>query len=141
VVRNPVSVDLPFRFGADGSLATTRDPDRQIRQRLIGLIGTNPGERVMLPRLGVGVARLVFEPDIGLVNAELTTKIKNQAATYEPGASIARVTPHPEASAGQALLDVEYTRTDTARSGQSISRYVHRAVVGPGGIIREVLRG
>lgn|GEM_PF-3630023 len=135
----PVAVDLPFRF-ENGQLATNRDVDRQIRQRLIAIIGTNPTERVMLPNLGVGVARFVFEPDPAQVTSDLTTEIKQQAARYEPGATITRVIPYPDAKKGEALLDVEYVRTDTPDSTRS-SRFVHLATIGDGGIINEVIRG
>jgi len=135
----PVAVDLPFRF-ENGQIATNRDVDRQIRQRLIAIIGTNPTERIMLPNLGVGVARFVFEPDPAQVTSDLTTEIKNQAARYEPGATIVRVIPRPNAKKGEAILDIEYERTDTPDSNRG-SRFVHMAAIGPGGIVHEVIRG
>ncbi|MGW0060352.1 GPW/gp25 family protein [Streptosporangium sandarakinum] len=137
----PIGIDLPFRFDSSGHAVTTTDVDRMIRQRLIGIIGTNPGERVMIPQLGVGVARMVFETDAATVVAELTTDISYQASRYEPTVAIREIIPYPDAAKGEARLDVRYARTDTPASGMSGSRFVHRAVVGAGGLISEVRGG
>ncbi|MEV4454365.1 GPW/gp25 family protein [Microbispora sp. NPDC049633] len=138
-VTAPAAIDLPFRFDDSGQVVATYDVDRQIRQRLIGIIGTNPTERVMQPDLGVGVARMVFETNPEHVVAELTVDITNQAARYEPTVAIRRIVPYPNAQKGEARLDVQYSRTDT--TGRTASRFVHRAAVGSGGLIKEVRGG
>ncbi|MDP9870463.1 MULTISPECIES: GPW/gp25 family protein [Streptosporangium] len=122
-------------------MTTTRNVDRQILQRLVTIIATNPTERVMMPEFGVGVARMVFEPDPSTVVADLSIDVAEQAALYEPGAVITKLTPYPEPSKGMALLDVGFKRTDTPDSGVAASRFVHRGVVGPGGTVSEVIRG
>jgi len=139
---SPVAPDLPFRIDpTTGQVVVTTDVNRQIRQRLIGIIGTNPGERVMRPRIGVGVARMVFEPDPAQVTAELSVKVSDQAAQYEPSVHVRRIIPYPNARKGEALLDVEYVRRDTPSAGTAGSRYIHRAAIGAGGVIAEVRGG
>ncbi|GAA2322235.1 hypothetical protein GCM10010149_89230 [Nonomuraea roseoviolacea subsp. roseoviolacea] len=139
--KSPVAIDQPLRFGPGGQLVTTRDVPHQIYQRLLAIIATNPTERVMMPTFGVGVARMVFEPDPEAVTAELARDVNDQAAQYEPGAVITKLEPHPEASKGMAMLDVGFRRTDTPAAPTREARYVHRGVVGPGGMLREVIRG
>jgi hypothetical protein len=139
--KTPVAIDQPLRFGPTGGLVTTANVEHQVYQRLVTIIATNPTERIMLPDFGVGVARTVFEPDPAAVTAELSQSINTQAAQYEPGAIITKLTPHPQATKGMAMLDIGFRRTDTPDAPTREARYVHRGLIGPGGIRREVIRG
>lgn len=53
----------PFRFvvGAAPAVAITTDPDRHLREKILAVLFTNPGERVNLPHFGVGLRRSMFE--------------------------------------------------------------------------------
>jgi phage baseplate assembly protein W len=64
----------PFRFGAAkatagagqpppvlNGVALTDDPDRHLRDKVMAVLFTSPGERVNNPRFGVGLNRAVFE--------------------------------------------------------------------------------
>ena len=52
---------FPFRIGADGRTAQVSSLEQHVRDELIQLILTNPGERLYLPEFGAGVRRLVFD--------------------------------------------------------------------------------
>lgn len=61
----------PLRFGArdeatrgglHNGLAVTEDADRHLRDKILAVLFTAPGERVNSPRFGVGLGREVFEP-------------------------------------------------------------------------------
>jgi phage baseplate assembly protein W len=54
-------LSFPFRIGADGRAATVRSLDEHVRDEVVQLVLTSPGERAFLPELGGGVRRLVFE--------------------------------------------------------------------------------
>ena len=54
-------LSFPFRIGKDGRTAQVSTPEDHIREEIIQLILTNPGERVVQPEFGGGVRRLVFE--------------------------------------------------------------------------------
>jgi Bacteriophage baseplate protein W len=71
--RTTPRVDLafPYRIDVDGGTAVLRSPltshetpggDRHLRDLIEQLLFTSPGERVMRPDFGSGLARLVFEP-------------------------------------------------------------------------------
>jgi phage baseplate assembly protein W len=51
----------PFHVGADGRSATPDTLEAHIRDEIIQLLLTNPGERPFLPAFGGGARRLVFE--------------------------------------------------------------------------------
>jgi phage baseplate assembly protein W len=52
---------FPFRIGADGRTANPDTLDQHVKEELIQLLLTNPGERAFLPAFGGGARRLVFE--------------------------------------------------------------------------------
>src|SRR6476469_2033990 len=55
-------LDYPFGIGAEGSARQTTGADH-LRDLIIQVLLTNPGERVNLPEFGVGIQRLVFAPN------------------------------------------------------------------------------
>lgn len=72
-------LSFPFRIGKDGRTAQVTTLEEHVRDELIQLILTNPGERVFLPEFGGGVRRLVFEnadeTTAGMTKAMLTQAI------------------------------------------------------------------
>ena len=72
-------LSFPLRVGSDRRLAQVTSLENHIREELIQLILTNPGERLFLPNFGGGVRRLVFEnadpAEAGLVKANITQAI------------------------------------------------------------------
>jgi phage baseplate assembly protein W len=67
---------FPFRIGADGRTAAPASDADHVRDEVVQLLLTAPGERLFLPEFGGGVRRLVFEPasDVmrGVVKARIT---------------------------------------------------------------------
>jgi hypothetical protein len=67
---------FPFRIGSDGRTAAPASDAEHVRDELLQLLLTSPGERLFLPEFGGGVRRLVFEPasDVlrGVVKARIT---------------------------------------------------------------------
>jgi len=67
---------FPFRIGTDGRTAAPRSDAEHVRDELLQLLLTSPGERLFLPDFGGGVRKLVFEPasDVlrGVVKARIT---------------------------------------------------------------------
>jgi phage baseplate assembly protein W len=54
-------LSFPFQIGADGRTACVSSIEDHVRDELIQLILTNPGERLFLPEFGGGARHLVFE--------------------------------------------------------------------------------
>ncbi len=72
-------LSFPFRIGADGRAARVATFEEHLREELIQLVLTNPGERAVLTEFGGGVRRLVFENadenSAGFTKAMLTQAI------------------------------------------------------------------
>jgi len=54
-------LSFPFRIGKDGRTAQVSSLEEHIRDEILQLLLTNPGERAFLPEFGGGARRLVFE--------------------------------------------------------------------------------
>lgn len=52
----------PFRIAEHGGVSVTDDADRHLRDKVMAVLFTAPGERVNNPTFGVGINRAVFEP-------------------------------------------------------------------------------
>lgn len=53
-------LSFPFRIGTNGRTAQTISLDDHIRDEIMQLLLTNPGERQFLPKFGGGVRQLIF---------------------------------------------------------------------------------
>jgi hypothetical protein len=53
---------FPFRIGPDGRTAAPASDAEHVRDELLQLLLTNPGERPFVVEFGGGVRKLVFEP-------------------------------------------------------------------------------
>lgn len=136
----PTELTYPFSIAADGTIATTTDPDVQIGQHVEALIATQPGERLFLPAYGVPVLDQVFADSGSMIANLLTGQVETALETYEPGVFVQSVTPSSD-DAGTAKIDVKYTRREAANSASSLSRNVNTATVRVGGTVSEQIQG
>ncbi|HEY5955231.1 MAG TPA: GPW/gp25 family protein, partial [Polyangiaceae bacterium] len=65
----------PLRLGRQGGVAVTDDPNRHLRDKILAVLFTAPGERVNQPDFGVGLNRALFEPLDDLTIAALQFRI------------------------------------------------------------------
>lgn len=138
----PTEIAIPFSLASDGTIAVETDPDRQIDQHVKSLIGTQPGERVMLPDYGVAVADLLFEPGSAFTANQISTAITAAFQAYEPGVILQSATPIPDPSQTTlANIQVEYQRRESPNSPSSIANQTNTAVVAVGGTVSEVITG
>lgn len=72
---------FPFHIGADGRTETPKDIDDHVRDEIIQLLLTNPGERPFIPSFGGGLRRLVFEGN-DEVTAGIAKATINQAMGF-----------------------------------------------------------
>lgn len=89
------AISLPFRIGATGGIAYTQDPFKIYVDRIVTILLTRPGERVMLPTFGAGVQDHVFETADDMHAAALTLEVRAALEQWEPALRVMDVTPHP----------------------------------------------
>lgn len=138
----PSEISIPFRLTASGGIASESNPDRQIRNHVMSLINTNPGERVVLTDYGVPLLDALFEDGDETVATIISDQIQNAFAIWEPGIVLESVAPDPNGKYGDGLtvVDVEYARADSPESANT-TRKTNTAIIRVGGDVREVIRG
>ena len=73
---------FPFHIGIDGRTATHDGVAEHVRDEVIQLLLTNPGERPFIPTLGGGVRRLIFEPTSDVLRGMTKARITQTLTTW-----------------------------------------------------------
>jgi phage baseplate assembly protein W len=106
MLSNGRHLAFPFRIAGDGRTAAPASDAEHVRDELLQLLLTSPGERLFLPEFGGGVRKLVFEPasDVmrNVVKARITQALSRWLGqrltvelidvTWDDGASVLEVT-------------------------------------------------
>jgi phage baseplate assembly protein W len=99
-------LDFPYHIDGRGRTAITDDAEH-VRDLIEQVLFTSPGERVMRPDFGSGLAALVFEPNSTALAA--TTQMLIQGALQQYlGSLIAVQSVQVEAVDGAFRVDVRY---------------------------------
>lgn len=73
------AISVPFRFASDTKgVATTSDLSTLLKQSILDILTTTPGERVMEGRYGANARSLLFEEPDPLVFAEFRMDAMNE---------------------------------------------------------------
>ena len=75
---------LPFALDDQDGIKLIKNFPDLVDQNLRNLLLTLPGERIMDPSFGVGVARYLFQQNDPITYAELQAKIEQQVQKYLP---------------------------------------------------------
>lgn len=74
---------FPIRLDQQGDIALAGGED-DIRQAILIILGTAPGERVMRPDFGAGLQALVFEPLNTATKALVKHRVEEALLVWEP---------------------------------------------------------
>lgn len=80
-------IGLNFGKSIQGYFSTSADK-RLIKENMKQILLTNPGERIHLPKFGVGLRRYLFEMNDEQLAGAIKERIIEQINTYEPLAEI-----------------------------------------------------
>jgi uncharacterized protein len=105
---------FPPGFHRRGKEAAMVSGEEDIRQALVVLLSTVPGERVMRPTFGCGLKAMVFETmDEGTV-AEIRDVVERAVLFFEPRVTLNRVdVTFPDPLGGRLDLVLDYTVRET----------------------------
>jgi len=87
-----LAVRLPLELDSSTGFQMINDIKSLFKQNMKMLILTNPGERVMEPRFGVGLKTYLFENFGADVQAQIDSKIREQVRIYIPAIQIQEIT-------------------------------------------------
>jgi phage baseplate assembly protein W len=121
------ALDFPFAIDARGRAATTGRDDH-IRDMILQVLFTDPGERVNRPEFGCGLKQLVFQPNSDALAAATRQLVHGALMRWlEPVIAVERV--EVEADEETLRVAVAYTRLDT---GERETAAFERSLVGAG---------
>ena len=107
---------IPFSLTVTGQVSTVNDPNQIASDRMESLIGTYPGERVMLPDYGVNIPAYLFSSDFAQEQDVLNLQIQQTAAQWEPTLYINSVNvTSVEQEPGITRLDVKYSLSNNTQ--------------------------
>ena len=103
---------VPFHFDpASGGVAFS-EQEENIRQSISIILGTQPGERQMLPEFGCRVHELLFAPNNGYAGALAAQYVEDALRRWERRINVERVLAAPDPS-GALRIEVVYTIVST----------------------------
>ena len=103
VQPRPVIGDLPYASGAE-----------KVREAILLVLQTEPGERVMRPTFGCGLRRYLGEPNTVATRARLVRQVTAAIEAWEPRVRLREVTATAGDDPSLVLLTVRY---EHARDG------------------------
>lgn len=98
---------FPVRLDAEGQAAMAAY-EEDIRQAVLLILNTNPGERVMRPDFGAGLNALVFEPLNTTTMALARHRIEQALIQWEPRIDTITVQVTAEPPLGRMLIEIHY---------------------------------
>jgi phage baseplate assembly protein W len=100
---------FPVAPDGAGDVATVAD-DEDVREAILIILETAPGERVMRPDFGCGLARLVFAPINAATKTLVAKEVQDALVAWEPRIDVqsVTVTEHPTVRSA-LIIDIRYS--------------------------------
>ena len=105
---------FPPSFNAGGVVMTADEADIQASLQI--LFGTTPGERFLVPKYGLDMHELMFEPMSTSMRTLLTDRVRTAILIYEPRIKLLNLqidNPDPGEGTLQILLEYEVRATNS----------------------------
>lgn len=100
---------FPMQIDALGGTEMTSD-DENIRQSMMLILGTAPGERMKRPTYGCAIHDILFEPNTAITAAKIEYEVKRALMEFEPRVADIEVVAEPD-SAEQSRMNVTISYT------------------------------
>ena len=101
-----VTIGVAFPLDETNMFKGTKTLSAQIKSNLINLLLTQPGERIFLPKYGVGLKYLLFEQQINL--EVLEEKIRTQVTRYIPQIEITELSTGLSEDQHTVFINISY---------------------------------
>lgn len=97
-----------------GRLPFVRGPEK-VRQAILTLLDTDPGERVMRPDFGCGLRRYLMQPNNPATRAGIARDITQAIARWEPRVRLVDIAVSPTDDRAMVLIEIHYAHVLDAR--------------------------
>jgi phage baseplate assembly protein W len=111
-------VAFPPRLGADGRMAWSSG-SQNVRESIRIILGTDRGERVMLPAFGAGLRTFLYEPNIPATHRLIEDRVAKALQRWEPRVRVDRIQVAADpADPQQANVTITYTLVATGEQAR-----------------------
>jgi len=98
---------FPPALGADGALHLSQY-EEDVREAILIILDTEPGERVMRPDFGAGLRGLTFEPITASTLALARHRVEQALVLWEPRIDSVAVAATADRTHGRITLEIRY---------------------------------
>ena len=118
---------MPVRLDPRTGLVALADAEDDIRQSILIILRTAPGERVMRPNFGCGIHELVFTAVDSTAIQRICSEVEEAMRRCEARIDVLAVTVDEAAtSEGKLLVELEYRVRKTNQSGNLVFPFYFR---------------
>lgn len=114
---------FPPSFDKEAGGVRMASDEEDVIQSIKILLGTTPGERVMRPRFGTNMEKLLFQPLDSTLQAYMEDLIRDALTYHEPRVTLNKLTLIPKVTEGLVEISVDFTIRSTNRSGNLVYPY------------------
>jgi len=124
--------DIPLSI-SNGTITTTDNYDRIVRNQVIDALTTNQGERVMHPEWGSNIQSVLFDPSDMLERQDTAAYVRDRLVQFVPRSFIKSVGVNvPDAEPNIVLIDVQY-KSSSYMPASSVTVGIDTSVGSTGG--------
>jgi uncharacterized protein len=117
---------FPPEAASTGAFEWRSGPDL-VRQSILILLDTEPGERVMRPDFGCGLRRHLMEPNTPATRAAIAREIDTALRAWEQRIEVGQVAVVPAEDPSAVLVSITYTLTrDQSVDGVQVTLAVNQ---------------
>jgi uncharacterized protein len=102
-----------------GQLRLVTGPDK-VRQSIMLILETEPGERIMRPTFGCGLRRYLMKPNTPATRALIKNDVEQALAAFEPRIRVQTVSVDPGDDPSLVLVQIVYVHVWDGRKGNFV---------------------
>ena len=103
-----LGVGWAFPVSASAGEIATAAYEEDVREAILIILQTNPGERMMRPTFGAGLRDFVFEPVNTTTMALVQTRVQESLIDWEPRIDVQSVVVTPSGELNTLNIDIAY---------------------------------
>jgi phage baseplate assembly protein W len=105
---------LPLHPSPAGRLDYADGPEK-VRQSIMIVLDTEPGERIMRPSFGCGLRRYLMKPNSTATRALIQRDVERALQAWEPRIALRRVDVEPGEDPALVLIQIDYVHLRSGR--------------------------
>jgi phage baseplate assembly protein W len=102
-----------------GQLDYAEGPEK-VRQSILLILDTEPGERIMRPTFGCGLRRYLMKPNTTATRALIQREVELALTSWEPRIQVRSVQVNPGDDPALALIEIFYVHIRDGREGNLV---------------------